>query len=150
MDFKYYQHSLLIEEFSQNSEFVFFFFGGGCSVFILRLCFLKQTLSERHWWTLRNLQGFPGMMMWTSWPFITWLPLISQCEICISDAFLWCFRRRLPTFVSHVTTSITMCSSHTCISMDCMLNKYLYCNNNMMTLYTLYTMEYVILWVNII
>lgn len=49
MDFKDYQHSLLIEEFNQNSEFVGFFWGGGCSVFILRLCFLKQTLPERHW-----------------------------------------------------------------------------------------------------
>lgn len=28
MDFKDYQHSLLIEEFNQNSEFVVFFGGG--------------------------------------------------------------------------------------------------------------------------
>lgn len=32
----------------------------------------------------------------------------------------------------------------------CMLNKSLYCNNNMMALHTLYTMDYVILWIDII
>ena len=145
MDFKDYQNSLWIEEFIWK-----LWVGLGCSVFILRLCFLKQTLPERHWWTLRHLQVFPGMTMWTSCPFITSIPSISQCGIHISDTFLWCLRSRLSSFVPHATMSRTMCSSHTCISMDWTLKNSFYYKNNMMTLYTVYTMEYVIIWVNII